>query len=427
MITEQQLEKNVRYLMYLNIKAGISPFLKTKYCYVMPSPGNYPFQWWWDTFFNIFILCSLNDKGDLELAKRNFETLFKMQRKDGFVGHMIFWENLFPKSLLNVFQGPPKIDQVRPHMSSLIQPPLAAQALHCIYRCSSDRLFLHDMMPYLKKYIDWLIRNRDFDGDGLLSIISPFESGIDWKPSFDEVLGQPPGQGSERLFRKVMGVERKNFFHGYNYGRIIRANVFIVKEVLFNTLFVLDLKALASLCDEMNDADAEKYRQHAMKVSKRIMEIMYSKEDAAFFDVYGESNKQLKSLTFTIGVPLLLDEINEQDGRELLRRHYLNTEEFNLAFPIPSVAKNNPAFSPTESKFLWRGPTWIPANWWMQQCFLKYGMIEEAQHLADISVSLIEKSGFREYYNPFTGEGYGAKDFTWGALALDMIRRMDSI
>ena len=154
---------------------------------------------------------------------------------------------------------------------------------------------------------------------------------------------------------------------------------------------------------------------------------MYSKEDAAFFDVYGESNKQLKSLTFTIGVPLLLDEINEQDGKELLRRHYLNTEEFNLAFPIPSVAKNNPAFSPTESKFLWRGPTWILANWWMQQCFLKYGMIEEAQHLADISVSLIEKSGFREYYNPFTGEGYGAKDFTWGALALDMIRRMDSI
>ena len=36
------------------------------------------------------------------------------------------------------------------------------------------------------------------------------------------------------------------------------------------------------------------------------------------------------------------------------------------------------------------------------------------------SLALVRKSGFREYYNPFTGEGYGAKDFTWGGLVLDM-------
>jgi len=28
--------------------------------------------------------------------------------------------------------------------------------------------------------------------------------------------------------------------------------------------------------------------------------------------------------------------------------------------------------------------------------------------------------GFREYYNPFTGEGMGARGFTWGGLVLDM-------
>ncbi|WP_439673173.1 hypothetical protein [Cupriavidus necator] len=33
----------------------------------------------------------------------------------------------------------------------------------------------------------------------------------------------------------------------------------------------------------------------------------------------------------------------------------------------------------------------------------------------------IERSGFREYYNPFSGEGYGAKDFTWSGLVIDMV------
>src|SRR5204862_2017211 len=116
-MTEEQLQDEVRTLMYHNIKAGISKFLKAGYCYVMPSPGNYPFQWWWDTFFNILILCALGDEGDLELAKRNFETVFMMQKENGFVGHMIFWEKMLPKSFLNVLQGPPKIYQIRPHMS----------------------------------------------------------------------------------------------------------------------------------------------------------------------------------------------------------------------------------------------------------------------------------------------------------------------
>jgi len=423
MENEKQIETRVRELMYRNIKAGISRYLKEEYCYVMPSPGNYPFQWWWDTFFNIFTLCALRSNGDLELAKRNFETIFMKQREDGFVGHMIFWERAFPVSMLNVLQGPPKFYRLRPHMSSLIQPPLAAQALWCIYNCTQDKYFLVQMLPAVKKYFNWLQKNRDFDGDGLLYIISPFESGVDWKPSFDEVLGLQRAKATELLFKKVMRVEWRNFLHGYDYKKIARANYFKVKEVLFNTLYALDMKSLAQLCYEANDSDAMKYQNLAERVSSRIMEIMYNDEDAAFYDVYGENNIQLKSLTFSIGIPLLLDEVSQETGTEILQRHFLNKEEFNLTFSIPSTAKSDPAFVPTESKFLWRGPTWIPSNWWMHRCYLKYGMMKEANHLIEITLRLIEKNGFREYYHPLTGEGYGAKDFTWGGLVIDMMQR----
>ena len=46
--------------------------------------------------------------------------------------------------------------------------------------------------------------------------------------------------------------------------------------------------------------------------------------------------------------------------------------------------------------------------------------MEEATKLREAVTSLIERSGFWEYYNPFTGEGYGAERFTWSGLVLDM-------
>jgi hypothetical protein len=34
---------------------------------------------------------------------------------------------------------------------------------------------------------------------------------------------------------------------------------------------------------------------------------------------------------------------------------------------------------------------------------------------------MIERWGFREYYDTFTGEGLGAPDFSWTALILDLL------
>lgn len=100
-MSDSELIEKVRTLMFDNIKAGLSPYLNAHYCYVMPSPGNYPFQWWWDTCFNIFILCALDEAA---LAKQNLKSLFRMQEKDGYVGHMIFWESLLPRDKLNILQ-----------------------------------------------------------------------------------------------------------------------------------------------------------------------------------------------------------------------------------------------------------------------------------------------------------------------------------
>ncbi len=90
-------------------------------------------------------------------------------------------------------------------MSALVQPPLVAQAVKRIYEVSLDKLFLYELMPKLVRFHDWLASNRDFDGDGLICLISPFESGIDWKPSFDEILGMKMRRTPRHLFTSKNG------------------------------------------------------------------------------------------------------------------------------------------------------------------------------------------------------------------------------
>jgi hypothetical protein len=49
-----------------------------------------------------------------------------------------------------------------------------------------------------------------------------------------------------------------------------------------------------------------------------------------------------------------------------------------------------------------------------------YGYKDEAEYVRQAMTRNVETSNFREYFNPETGQGMGAKWFTWGTLLLDM-------
>lgn len=391
-----------------------------KFHYSKPSPSRYPFQFFWDTCFHVFILSAL---GEHSMAKEHIVSLFKMQDADGFVGHMIYWDRLIPGRLTDSFQSKPRLKNFfQSHMSALVQPPLVAQAVARIYEASGDKEFLGQMLPKLKNYYRWLARNRDFDGDGLLTIISPFESGMDWKPTYDPVVGFSGKKADWRLFLKVIKVDLRNYLNNYNLKKIYKKDYFLVKDVGFNTIYAQNLKALAGLCNELEDPASEEFYKLASKVVQNILKVMYNEEDAAFYDVFGKNNLQIKILTPTIFYPVVLKDIPEEITKKVMDTHFFDSEEFDTPFPIPSVAKNHTSFNPTESIYIWRGPTWIVSNWFLHQFLMEKGYNKEADELIDSIKKLIDKSGFREYYNPFTGEGYGAKDFTWAGLVTDMIQ-----
>jgi glycogen debranching enzyme len=420
-LSDQEMEQAVRNLLYENMKSGVKDGYQ--YHYTKPSPSTYPFQFFWDTCFHVFTLTAL---GEHDMAKKHIRSLFSLQKPNGFVGHILYWDRTFPGRITDLFQLRPKswFDLNKPHMSALVQPPLAAQAVERIYNYTQDREFLKEMLPKLKNYYNWLAQNRDFEREGLLTIISPFESGMDWKASYDPIF-KYKGKAGPILFMKVILLDIYNFIKRYDLPELYKKDKFIVKDVAFNTLYAQNLKAMVNLCAALDDPDEKVFRDRATQTADSIVKYMYDKEEKAFYDLRGKDFEKLKVQTATIFFPVVLDSVPDTICKEVLEQHLFARNGFHVPFPVPSLSKDDPAFNPDESLYIWRGPTWVVFNWFMHQFLLERGYRNEAELLLNSVKKLIAKSGFREYYHPFTGKGEGALDFTWSGLVLDMIQRQE--
>jgi glycogen debranching enzyme len=420
-IAEQALREELRALLLRNSREGYSQLLNRHYCYVAPAPGNYPYQWFWDTCFHVIMLARL---GECEVGKRNLRSLFEMQEDDGFVGHMIFWQRALPHQLTDVTQARPSWRTVRPHMSAMIQPPVAAQALLSLFRACGDRVFLGELYAKVRRQHEWLAAHRDFDGDGLISIISPFESGMDWKPSYDQVLGHSPrttpkGLRTSSLYWKVTAVDAANFLCRYDLPRIRRHHRFIVKDAGFNALYARDLQAMEELARLIGD-DPAHFAQRRTRVARSMVDLMYDEKSQAFLDVQEPGSRKIDVVTAAAFFPLDCDCVPQEIAEAIVATHLQRGGSFDVPWPLPTVGTDDPSFFRGETPYLWRGPTWSVVNWFLCRAFQVRGFHPLADRLRDSLRGLVAHSGFREYYDPFSGAGLGARDFTWSGLLVDM-------
>ena len=145
------------------------------YAYSQPSPGRYPWQWYWDSCFAAIVW----RRFEPARARAELESLLAAQRDDGFIGHTIFWSH--PVSLIrSLFYN---VASRSAFQTGTIQPPLLAWAW---------RIAVGDPAaePRIGHHMDWLAANRDLEGDGLLWILQPDESGLDASPKFEPVWGR---------------------------------------------------------------------------------------------------------------------------------------------------------------------------------------------------------------------------------------------
>ncbi len=329
------------YATLLKNLHGPNPFFDTRYAY--PSP-TFRGVYLWDTAFTSQVW----KIWDVETAEEINRAVMNAAAPDGRIPH---FHGIYSKS-------------------DYTQPPLITWSVWKNYLWSGDRTYLAGAYPVLKDYNKWLYENRRHES-GLFVYIHPYESGIDNSPRF--------GSADES---QVTDME----------------NLAAVDQ---NSYMVLQNRLLARMAAELGHVDDEqKYLGRAMEQKELMNRKLWDPDTGLYYDRDLNSNKLVCVKTIASFFPMFARVPDKKKARRMLE-HLMDPEEFNTTIPLPSVARDDPAFE----KDCWRGPVWVNTAYMAIRGMENYGFYEEASlltfKLADGVYKVHENTGdLVEFYDP---------------------------
>ena len=336
----------------------------------IPARFKYTHLWLWDACFQAIILRWLRDPSYYQGALRS---VANQQYPHGMLPHETYLRDGTAESNWPDGDG---------QSSSVTQPPVFGLALWEIYCATGDRQLLADLWPALLRYDHWFEEFRDPDGDHLFDFVHRWETGWDYSPRWDD---------------------------GFD-----------VEPVDVNALMVIQRQVLARCADMFGRPDlADEYRLRARQVSDAIDRLMWDGTTGMFYDL--RPGNRLHRVRSPAAFCTMLAGIPSPQQAEALVRRLTNPTEFWTDFPVPTVARDDPAF---DSQDHWRGSTWIHLNWWIIKGLLRYGYRQEATELMRRTFGMMLSQGkptCNECYNSLTGAEARTPDYSWSGLVADLV------
>lgn len=339
------------YLRALSLMKGqvCSPEGKLTRRWTTPDRWPHKDMWLWDTAFHAIGWRHL----DPGLAMEMIDTLFDLQREDGFL----------------TYRGSP--GGPTSHLGALMtQPPVLAHAVWLVFQVSDDLKWLRRIHPKLTAYLQWDLAHRDADGAGLMEwfieddpACRSGESGMDNSPRFDDA-------------RQIDAVD-------------------------FNSFLAGECNAMAEISRALGERrDATDWRNTHDRLARLINERMWHEAEGFYCDSDPASGQPIPLLTSAGFLPLYAGVV-PPERLVRLAEALRDPEKFGTAFPVASVAAQHQSHY---SKDMWRGPTWINVNWLITDGFARQGLAGEAQELRLATVAEIERwfdrfGVFFEYYD----------------------------
>jgi hypothetical protein len=357
------------------------------FAYTRPSPERYRWQWYWDSCFAAIAWRHF----DPARSRGELETLLAAARPDGFIGHTIFWDHRLD-GVRALFYNVVHLDDP---MTSTIEPPALAFAW---------RMAVGDpaLEPRVVAHHAAISAQRDLEGDGLLWILQPDESGLDASPQFDPIWGER-AQGLPGFVELV----HRNRERQFRIGAVRADGDPVVCEVLTNVLHGLSRVALG-----------------LPSITPALVARLYDEPSGLFWPAVEPPISGRIPLTWAALAPLALPDLPEQIGRRLVE-YLLDERRFWTALAPPAVSLDEPAFSLKEHfgglRRYWRGPTWVNSAWLVWRGLVRLGYEQQSAALARAIAETVAREGLREFYDPHDGRGMGARDFAWSALALELL------
>ena len=389
----------------------------------LPSAATYRSFFAWDSGWNVIAMSHL----DPETALQELQTVFNVQCDDGHIPHEVRIPELKetdPVRVATIFVVRRQYDDMG--RSRFIDPPSYLLAAEILYNRTRDRRVL-ELLPAMQRCVDYSLGPRDMFGDGLVSIIHPWESGTDTAPVFDAPMNIHPNSPLVGLEFLVKYPALLDFCASldWNLEAIAWANRFVFEDVGMNGLTAAGLLSMAALYDEAGIPQrAAQCRVRAQRMVAAMEAVMWDDEQGFFFPRYDlKAPRQSQRMCLTGVAPLMTGLVSQEKAWRIIEGALLNMERFSGPVPVPFNAicqTGETSFG--EDRLLWRGPcVWAATNWIVARAVAAYGWTDLARHITRTTAEMVAAQGFWEYYNSETAAGKGAPRFTWPALVLNMI------
>jgi putative isomerase len=344
----------------------------------------------WDTYFAALML-SLDQK---ELAYSNVFAITRSITERGFVPNV------------DASNGIKSFDRS--------QPPVGSMVCKLIYDKYQEKWFLEQVYQNLLTWNRWWDKNRN--NQGFLSWGSDshpmgmdhpntkqaamLESGLDNSPLFEDAAFNSKTHTLELADAGLMG------------------------------LYVADCNYLAEIAAIVGNAkEVKELKERSAQYGKKLMQL-WDDKSGIFRDKYTDRNEFSKHLAPTNFYPLIAGVATQQQAERMIKNYFFNPKEFYGEFMIPSISRNDAAFTDNE---YWRGRIWAPMNFLVYMGLRNYDLPEAKKAMVDKSLKLIMKEWRQnrhvyENYNAVTGFGGDVRSsdafYSWGGL-LSFIAIMD--
>jgi hypothetical protein len=177
------------------------------------------------------------------------------------------------------------------------------------------------------------------------------------------------------------------------------------------------------MADELGrPGEARAFRTKAADLKNAVNDTLWDPASGLYYDYDFGRGELVKIKSAASLVPLFCG-VPDAERAARLRDHVMDPAEFFTPFPLPSVARDDPAFE----KDMWRGPVWINAAYMIVLGLDDYGFSDDAARLAERVVDGVYRNyrrdgAFWEYYDP---DRDGVDDLTRKSDLMRKLRRVN--
>jgi hypothetical protein len=416
-----------------------------------PSPQLYPHQWSWDAGFVAMGWATI----DPARAIDELRSLFRGQWATGMVPHIVFDPSVpdgeyepGPEAWATVGHAPPGVAT-----SAICQPPIHAIALARIRETTlvggddaatgSGALVdaaIAELYPQLAAWHRWLHTARDLDHTGLVTLLHPWESGMDNSPRWDGPLAavrpdDRPTLARPDLRHVASGGERptddeyRRYWHlveelkavDHDQAAAVRRQSFRVADVWFSAILAAADHALAELATVAGHPEAAEQHCSDAAHTRTALDACWDLSLGRALDVDRVSGTPIAADTIAGFAPLVAGSDVDRTAvliDRLFGETYAGASGLAHAVP-PTTAVDSPAF---DRRAYWRGPQWAPMTWLLWWSLDRAGHHRAAARLRTSALDQLRATGCCEYVDPYDDTPLGSRAQSWtAAVALDWL------